>query len=168
MRKSHLTAVLALAVLALAAPAAEAQTYRYARGYRYQPAYYYTYQQPAAYQYQQPAAYQQPAVYQAQQPASGDYAGALAVINGARARHGLHPLAWSAQLASWAAANVANQRYPHQVMAPGAGQCVAFVSDPVQAAYQWLGSAAHWGILSSAVSEIGISACPGGLTCNAR
>lgn len=99
------------------------------------------------------------------QAAGGGYAAALAVINGARASAGRGPLAWSATLAAYAASNTG-------VHAPGssggAGQCWAGVADPVAAARMWLGSPAHWAILVNATTEVGISTCPTGVTCNAR
>ncbi len=100
---------------------------------------------------------------------SDGYGAALAEINAARALIGRRPLGWDAGLAAWASRNFGSPRAPHQVMAPGAGQCQAWCGDPVTAARQWLHSAAHYQILMSATAAIGISADQaGGYTANAR
>lgn len=102
-------------------------------------------------------------------PTGGSFSDALAVINAARGAFGRAPLAWDANLAAWASRNWGTLSNPHQVQAPGAGQCQAWFCDPVGAAYQWLASPAHWAILSTATTAIGISYdAGGGVTANAR
>jgi uncharacterized protein YkwD len=105
------------------------------------------------------------AVLTASPTVAGDgYGAALAAVNGWRAMMGRGPLAWSPDLAGWAARNVG----VHGVIAPGAGQCWASVSDPVAAVRMWIASPAHAAILLNATQTIGISVSPGGMTANAR
>jgi uncharacterized protein YkwD len=100
--------------------------------------------------------------------AGGGYDAALAAVNGWRAMMGRPPLAWSPDLAGWAARNVIAGGNFHTVLAPGAGQVAANTGDPVAAVRMWLASPAHAAILLNATGVIGISASPGGMTANAR
>lgn len=105
------------------------------------------------------------AVLTASPTVAGDgYGAALAAVNGWRAMMGRGPLAWSPDLAGWAARNVG----VHGVMAPGAAQCQAWCSDPVAAVRMWIASPAHASILLNATQVIGIGASAGGFTANAR
>lgn len=101
-------------------------------------------------------------------PSYGSPQAALQVLNAARAAAGRPPLPFDPNLAAWASRNVANPASPHNVMAPGAGQCTDFQGDPVAAAHRWLNSPPHRAIIMNANASIGISPSPGGVTLNAR
>ena len=98
-------------------------------------------------------------------PAADDAATFLALLNDARARAGKPSLAWDATLAAYAATNNAKHMLGSS---GGASQCWAQTRSYREAFYQWAGSPAHWSILMSATSAVGISNCPSGTTCNAR
>lgn len=130
-----------------------------------------TYQAPAV-AYQAPG-YAQPQAFApappAAAPSGGGYAEALALLNQERALRGRPPLGWSADLAGWAASNFGGPSNPHQVLAPGAGQCQAWCGDAVTAMRQWLASPPHFAILMNATTSVGVSSDrAGGFTANAR
>ena len=158
-------AVLAVLAVASLAPPAEAQQCRPGQAC-HQPAYSFGVQVSAP--VYQPATVQHQATYQASTSYGGSCSAALTVINAARAAAGRAPLPFDPSLAAWASQNVANPSHPHNRLAPGAGQCTAFVADPVAAAHQWLNSPSHRAILMNATTSIGIASCPGGVTANAR
>lgn len=123
---------------------------------------------PAAYYASSQPTYQHASYVREASSSAGSYQDAMNIINAARLAAGRPPLPYDPNLAAWASRNIANPSYPHNVMAPGAGQCTAFVSDPATAARQWIASPAHYAILMNATQSIGISASPGGMTANAR
>ena len=102
------------------------------------------------------------------------YAGdALGVLNAARARRGLHALAYDAGLAASAAANNAAMSVRglgHFISAPGASQCAAIGTPTAQAAVaMWERSPAHAALmLSPSVTRCGLAVSSNCATANFR
>lgn len=126
--------------------------------------------------YQPAPGYQVPVYPQMQAPAKvmpapqtgmvgDDAATFLVLVNDARARIGRPALAWDATLAAFAATNAA-VHMPGS--SGGAGQCWAQTRSYRQAFSQWMASPAHYSILMSATTSVGVSICPSGCTANAR
>jgi uncharacterized protein YkwD len=121
--------------------------------------------QPAGYRTAAPAnAAAQPANNAAAQPApavqpAGDY-GFTAWLNGVRARYGLRPVGYDANLANWAAANNAQQSrrgLGHFVMGPARRQNAA-IGNAMSVGATWMASPAHRAaLLDPTITRIGLA-----------